>query len=233
MGSRLMTHAENLTRDPMRRARYKRPFDLAVVFVSFWLLLPLWLLLAISIPLAIRLEDGGPVFFRQTRLGLDGEAFRLLKFRTMVVDAEQRLGPVWAARKDPRITAVGRVLRHLRFDELPQLAHVLRGEMSLVGPRPERPELTEQIELEVSGFRRRLRVRPGIFGLAQAAGGYHASPREKLRYDNLYIATMNPWLDLKLMAWCVLATLRRDLGIGPRPPAPGKRTPSHRKERKR
>lgn len=199
----------------MERGRYKRPFDLAVVVSALTLLAPLWLLLLTAIPLLIRLEDGGPVFYRQTRLGRDGRRFRLLKFRTMVVDAETETGPVWAGPRDPRITRVGGVLRRLRFDELPQLLSVLRGEMSLVGPRPERPELAERFERDLPGFSRRLRVRPGIVGLAQAAGGYHASPRRKLRYDDLYIRAMSPWLDLKLMVWCVWATIQREIRSRP------------------
>lgn len=199
----------------MERGRYKRPFDLAVVASALALLAPLWLLLLTAIPLLIRLEDGGPVFYRQTRLGRDGRRFRLLKFRTMVVDAETETGPVWAGPSDPRITRVGGVLRRLRFDELPQLLSVLRGEMSLVGPRPERPELAERFERDLPGFSRRLRVRPGIVGLAQAAGGYHASPRRKLRYDDLYIRAMSPWLDLKLMVWCVWATIQREIRSRP------------------
>lgn len=199
----------------MERGRYKRPFDLAVVASALTLLAPLWLLLLTAIPLLIRLEDGGPVFYRQTRLGRDGRRFRLLKFRTMVVDAETGTGPVWAGPSDPRITRVGGVLRRLRFDELPQLLSVLRGEMSLVGPRPERPELAARFERDLPGFSRRLRVRPGIVGLAQAAGGYHASPRRKLRYDDLYIRAMSPWLDLKLMVWCVWATIQREIRSRP------------------
>lgn len=199
----------------MERGRYKRPFDLAVVASALTLLAPLWLLLLTAIPLLIRLEDGGPIFYRQTRLGRGGRRFELLKFRTMVVDAETETGPVWAGPSDPRITRVGGVLRRLRFDELPQLLSVLRGEMSLVGPRPERPELAERFEHDLPGFSRRLRVRPGIVGLAQAAGGYHASPRQKLRYDDLYIRTMSPWLDLKLIVWCVWATVQREIRSPP------------------
>lgn len=208
----------------MSRGRYKRSFDIAVLAAAFALLLPLWLFLAVAIPLAIRIEDGGPVFYRQTRLGLGGKPFRLVKFRTMVVDAEAATGPVWAGRRDPRITRVGGVLRRLRFDELPQLGSVLRGEMSLVGPRPERPALAERFASEIPGFGRRLRVRPGIVGLAQAVAGYHASPRRKLRYDNLYIARMSPWLDLRLLVWCVLATIRKEiLGDAARAPATPRR----------
>ena len=199
----------------MKRGRYKRPLDLVVIGAASLVFLPLWLLLAAAIPLAILLEDGGPVFYSQTRLGRGGRPFRIFKFRTMTVDAETAIGPVLAARRDQRITAVGRVLRRFRLDELPQLLNIVRGEMSLVGPRPERPEIAERFEREAPGFSRRLRVRPGIIGLAQAAAGYHAHPRQKLRYDNLYIATMSPWLDLKLAVWCVVATVRNEFRRDP------------------
>ena len=203
--------------------RYKRPFDLAVIAACWLALLPFWLLLGAAIALAIRTEDGGPVLYRQPRLGRGGRIFRIVKFRTMVVGAEDRTGPVRAARRDARVTAVGRVLRRFHLDELPQVLNVLRGEMSLVGPRPERPALAARFEREAPGFSQRLRVRPGVMGLAQASGSYHWSARRKLRYDNLYIDAMGPWLDVKIGLRCV----RRVLGSGRRasppevpPPAP-------------
>ena len=201
--------------DPLQRAheastqtrgRYKRVFDLALVAGAAPLFVALWL----AVALAIRLEDGGPVLYRQPRLGRGGRVFDMLKFRTMAVDAEARSGPVWASEDDPRATRVGRVLRRLHLDELPQVVNVLRGEMSLVGPRPERPELAARIERSVTGFPRRLAVRPGIAGLAQARGGQamRMGPRGKLRYDMLYIAKMSPWLDLRLCLLCLCRTLR-------------------------
>ena len=199
------------------RERYKRPFDLTLVALAGVGLLPLWLILGIAIALAIRVNSRGPVLYRQPRLGRGGRVFSMLKFRTMVEDAEARTGPVWAARPDPRPTAVGRVLRRFHLDELPQVVHVLRGEMSLVGPRPERPELAARIERDVPEFGERLRVRPGIAGLAQAQGAGYQHPPSKLFYDNLYIETMSPWLDLKLCVLCVWRALRpaRRRGGGP------------------
>ena len=191
------------------REGYKRPFDLTLVGLALVLLFPLWLVLGVAIALAIRIEDRGPVLYRQPRLGRGGRVFHILKFRTMVKGAEERTGPVWAAWRDARTTTVGRMLRRFHLDELPQVINVVKGEMSLVGPRPERPELAEWIEFAVPGFSRRLRVRPGIAGLAQARGTYYMHPRHKLRYDNFYIATMSPCLDLKLCAACVYRTLRR------------------------
>ena len=191
--------------DHERNARngYKRPFDLLLIGVAFVLLLPLWVLIGVFVPLAIRLDDHGRVFYVQRRLGRHGHPFRIIKFRTMVEDAEIETGPVRAGPEDARMTRVGRALRRFHLDELPQVVNVLRGEMSLVGPRPERPELAERLEREIPGFSLRLRVRPGLIGLAQARGGYHLHPRRKLHYDNLYIDTMNPWLDLKLCTLCL------------------------------
>ena len=132
----------------------------------------------------------------------------MLKFRTMGVGAEDATGPVWTAPGDPRITRTGRALRRFHLDELPQAVNILRGEMSIVGPRPERPELAARIERDLPGFAARLRVRPGVAGLAQANGAGWRDPALKLRYDNLYIAAMSPWLDLALCARCLARTLR-------------------------
>ena len=189
------------------RDRYKRPLDLTLVTLTLILLGPLWLLLVPGIALAIRLEDGGAVLYRQRRLGAGGSVFTILKFRTMVPDAETGTGPVWSRAGDLRRTRVGRVLRRFHLDELPQIVNILRGEMSLVGPRPERPELAAQIERELPEFRERLRVRPGIAGLAQTMRDGSATPRHKLGYDNAYIARMSPWLDIALCARCVALAL--------------------------
>ena len=126
----------------------------------------------------------------------------------LAIRIEDRTGPVRAARRDARVTAVGRLLRRFHLDELPQVANVLRGEMSLVGPRPERPALAERFEREAPGFSERLRVRPGVMGLAQASSSYHWPPGRKLQYDNLYIDAMSPWLDLQIGARCVRKALR-------------------------
>lgn len=190
------------------REAYKRPFDLLLLVFVLVLLSPLWLVLGLAIALAIRLDDGGPVLFRQARLGRAGRVFEILKFRTMAVDAEERFGPRWAAWNDRRATRAGRVLRRFHLDEAPQVVNVLRGEMSLVGPRPERPGRAERISRSVPGFPERLVVRPGIAGLAQARGGHDLDPRDKLRYDRLYIEAMSPGLDLRLCAACLARALR-------------------------
>ena len=131
----------------------------------------------------------------------------------MVRDAESRTGPVWAAEQDSRVTRVGRFLRTFRLDELPQVVNILKGEMSIVGPRPERPELVEQISHEVPSFSDRLRVRPGVAGLAQVRGSAQTRPRDKLRYDNLYIATLSPCMDIKLLLLSVWVVLSRCLRL--------------------
>lgn len=192
-----------------RRTGYKRPFDLTIIALSLVLGFPVWLLIGTLVPLAVWLTDRGPVFYTQTRVGMKGRIFRIIKFRTMVVGAESDTGPVWASEQDGRVTRVGRLLRATHLDEAPQLINILRGEMSLVGPRPERPELLEAFCEKMPEFRLRLRVKPGIAGLAQTQGLYHMPPRKKLRYDNLYIETLSPWLDLQLLAGAVRAVLFR------------------------
>lgn len=188
-----------------KRGRYKRPFDLLVICLAALLLFPLWTALLLLIPLAIWLEDRGPVFFVQERAGLHGGRFSILKYRTM----RQGAGNHLATPKDSRLTVVGMLLRKFYLDELPQIVNVVSGDMSLVGPRPEWWPRHLEICQEMPGFRHRLRVRPGIAGLAQVRGNYWSSAKEKLRYDNLYIETFGPWLDLKLLGLAVVTVARR------------------------
>ena len=138
----------------------------------------------IVVALLIRVTAGKPVLFRQERVGLRGQLFTLYKFRTMVNDAEKHVGPIWASRNDSRVTPIGRILRKTRFDELPQLFNILRGDMSLVGPRPERPYFVERHKT-LQGVR--LAVKPGLTGLAQIRGLYDLKPAHKVKYDCLYI----------------------------------------------
>ena len=202
--------------------RYKRPYDLIVLALVYLAFLPVWVLLWTMIPLAILLTDRGPVFYRQERLGRNGRVFRIIKFRTMVQNAEAQLGPVWADANDPRTTRLGRILRETRLDEIPQALNILRGEMSIVGPRPERPELARKFEQRIPGFGERLRVLPGIAGLAHVRGDSHTPPRHRLRYDNLYIERMNPWLDTQLILLSLWVVAQRYGGQG----APAKRIPN-------
>jgi len=153
--------------------------------------------------LLIKLTSRGPVILKQERVGLNGYVFNLLKLRTMHQDAEALTGPVWAAGDaDPRVTLVGRFLRRTHIDELPQLINVLRGEMSLVGPRPERPHFANDFRKLIPEYERRLSVRPGITGLAQVRAGYDRTLRDvrrKVKLDCLYIRRMCWWVDMKIM----------------------------------
>ena len=186
---------------------WKRPFDLTILVAVHVLLAPLWIVLWTFIPLAIWIHDRGPIFYTQSRLGRGGRVFRVYKFRSMVRDAERISGAVWASENDPRVTPVGRVLRNRALDELPQVINMFGGDLSLVGPRAERPELADEIAKSVPDFHRRLLVRPGLTGLAQVYGAYDTAPRNKLRYDELYMRRMSPWLDVKLLALSVWTTV--------------------------
>ena len=188
------------------RDGYKRTFDLCILGIVGILFAPLWLLLAIVIPVAIWLDDRGPVFFKQRRIGLGGQEFCMLKFRSMV---PQQAGDPTLRMTLDRLTTVGKLLRLFHLDEIPQVINILRGEMSLVGPRAEWTLRHEAISAQLPEFSQRLRVKPGIAGLAQARGHYWSSPREKLRYDNLYIDSLGPWLDIKLIFLCVYAVIKR------------------------
>jgi len=148
---------------------------------------------------AIKRTSPGPVFYRQTRSGLGGQEFEIIKLRTMEVDAEKQSGPVWASRDDDRITNVGRLLRRKRLDELPQFWNVLKGDMSLVGPRPERPFFVERFKEEVPLFPLRLRVKPGLTSLSHVWGRYDSTPADRLRYDLVYINNLSLMLDLRIL----------------------------------
>jgi exopolysaccharide biosynthesis polyprenyl glycosylphosphotransferase len=181
----------------------KRIMDLLVAGFGLVFAAPLLLLVSIL----IKLETPGPVFYIQERVGKDGRLFNITKFRSMKTDAEEA-GPQWAGKIDNRVTKVGRILRKTRIDEIPQLLNVLKGEMSMVGPRPERPCFTLQFSKEVPGFMERLRVKPGVTGLAQVNGGYDLSPAEKLEFDRQYIENQGIWLDIKLLIitiWVILS----------------------------
>ncbi|MBX7232920.1 MAG: sugar transferase [Caldilineales bacterium] len=162
-------------------------------------------LLAMLIPpllVANRLTSPGPLFYRQTRIGRGGKPFICLKFRSMSPDAEKETGAVWATKDDQRVTPVGRILRSTRLDELPQCVNVLAGEMSLIGPRPERPEFVEALAQTLPFYRARHAVRPGITGWAQVRHPYantHEDARIKLEYDLFYVAHVNLWLDMSIM----------------------------------
>jgi exopolysaccharide biosynthesis polyprenyl glycosylphosphotransferase len=173
----------------------KRGFDTVCSAVILFATLPLLALLAA----AIKLTSRGPFLFCQERVGRHGRVFRMYKLRTMVLDAERFTGPVLAHEYDERITPVGRFLRKTRLDELPQFWNVIRGDMSIVGPRPERPEFADEFAERIPGYRQRLNVRPGITGLAQVYGDYLTSVYHKLRYDWIYINRLSIWQELRIL----------------------------------
>lgn len=154
--------------------------------------------LIVILGILIKLESEGPIFFRQERVGQHGKYFYVIKLRSMKDDAEKN-GAQWAERDDPKVTKVGKFIRKTRIDELPQLWNVLKGDMSLIGPRPERPMFTAQFNNQIPVFVERLIVKPGLTGWAQVNGGYDITPREKLKYDLYYINNMNLLLDLKII----------------------------------
>ena len=178
----------------------KRTMDILLSALALLILSPVMLLVAA----AIKLEDGGPVFYRQKRLTRNGREFDILKFRSMVVDAEKYAGAVLATDNDPRITRVGRIIRPFRIDELPQLLNILKGDMSIVGPRPERKAIADEYCKEIPEFAYRLKVRGGLTGYAQIYGKYNTSAYDKLRLDLMYIENYSLMLDIKL----IILTLR-------------------------
>jgi len=183
----------------------KRCFDVAFSVVALVLCAPFLLLAA----LAVKLTSPGPVFYGQERLGCGGRLFRIYKLRTMVRDAERWTGPVLAHEYDERITPVGRVLRKIRIDEIPQFWNVLRGDMSVIGPRPERPEFAQEFADRIPGYAQRFKVRPGITGLAQVYGDYLTSVYHKLRYDWIYMHRLSVWQELCILLRTVGVMLSR------------------------
>ena len=201
---------------PVFRAKYLRPtmetrlmkrgLDLAVAVVGLVVLWPVF----IAVAAAIRLEGRGPVLYTQVRTGRDEKDFVIYKFRTMRTDAEKLSGPVLATSNDPRITRVGNFLRAARLDELPQLLNVIRGEMSIVGPRPERPVFVEQLKQTIPNYQYRHNVKPGITGFAQVHGKYNTLPQDKLVYDLIYIQRCSVLNDLEIMLQTVRILLIKD-----------------------
>lgn len=191
---------------PGWQANIKRFMDIAISIIVLAVGLPLWLLIAFF----IKLDSKGPLVYRQERIGQNGKPFIMSKFRTMVADAEKYSGPVWAGKHDPRITRVGRVLRKTRLDEIPQFINVLKGEMSTVGPRPEREFFIEKLKEEIPIYARRMKMKPGITGWAQVKHHYDTTiddVKEKVMYDLYYFENMSVRLDVKIMLqsiWVVL-----------------------------
>jgi lipopolysaccharide/colanic/teichoic acid biosynthesis glycosyltransferase len=199
LGNSELTHFEQRLLEFFSYEHIKRATDIFVAVFMLVLLSPLILIIAIL----ICISSSGPVIFKQKRLTQGGHIFTMYKFRTMQENAELNTGPVWTEIHDPRITFIGKILRFFRLDELPQLINVLLGDMSLIGPRPERPEFAEKLEEEIPLFRRRVEVKAGITGLAQIATGYAASIgsyRTKIAFDIEYIENRSFMLDA-MIAW--------------------------------
>lgn len=184
----------------------KRAMDIAISVVGITIASPIML----AVALAIKLEDGGPVFYKQKRVTLGGEVFDILKFRSMIVNAEKDGKSIPATGNDPRITKVGKIIRAVRIDELPQLINVLKGDMSFVGPRPERVEHVEKYSEDIKEFPYRLKVKGGLTGYAQIYGKYNTSPYDKLRLDLMYIENYSIFLDIKLIILTVRILLSKE-----------------------
>ncbi|MDE6091594.1 MAG: sugar transferase [Ruminococcus sp.] len=182
---------------------FKRIFDIVFSVITLVFLIPLMLVSA----LAVKLCDGGSVFYRQKRLTIDGREFYVYKFRSMIQDAEKNGIPRLASEEDNRITPVGKILRKFRIDELPQLFNILKGDMSVVGPRPERPELTEIYKQQMPEFEFRLKVKAGLTGYAQVTGVYDTSPYDKLKMDLMYIENYSFRMDLQIILMTVKTML--------------------------
>lgn len=180
---------------PVEQAFFKRGMDIGIAGAASLIALPFF----IGTALAVKIQDGGPVLYKQKRLTMDGKEFYVYKFRSMRVDAEKDGVARLASDGDRRITPIGNFIRKVRLDELPQLFNILKGDMSIVGPRPERPEIARQYEKEMPEFRYRLRVKAGLTGYAQVFGKYNTTPYDKLKLDLHYIQNYSLLMDIKLM----------------------------------
>lgn len=192
----------------------KKPFY-AAMKRGFDIIFSVLALVILAIPMAViatvvKCTSKGPVFYHQERLGLNGKRFDVIKFRSMVEDAEKDHVQWSEGEDDPRITPIGRLLRKTRLDELPQFWCILTGEMTLVGPRPEREVFYNEFERYIHGFRERLKVKPGLTGLAQVRGGYYLMPEEKIVYDVEYIKKRSLWLDVKIVLETVAVVCKRE-----------------------
>ena len=191
---------------PEWEKKLKRIIDILVSLFILIVTLPVSVITA----LVIKIDSPGSAFFRQERCGIEGTTFKMLKFRSMRHDAEKKSGPIWSTKNDPRITRVGKFIRKVRIDEIPQMINVLKGEMSLVGPRPERPYFVEILSKEIPYYKRRLKVRPGITGWAQVKHKYDESIEDvkiKLRYDLFYIENMSLRMDFKILFRTIFVVL--------------------------
>lgn len=187
----------------------KRTMDIIFSVIALVILSPFMLLSA----LLIKLYDRGPVFYRQERLTIDGKVFRIFKFRSMCVESEVH-GAQLAKKDDDRITPIGKFLRNIHFDEIPQIINILKGDMSFVGPRPERPEIAEEYEETIPEFGLRLKVKAGLTGYAQVYGKYNTTPYDKLKLDMSYIINYSVWLDVKLIVMTFKVIFKKEVAEG-------------------
>ena len=194
IGDTLVIMSRNRGLTPEQRF-LKRIIDIIISGLMLIVASPFMLITA----LAIKLYDGGSVLYKQERLTYKGKRFYVYKFRSMIENAEGKSGAVLASKSDSRITPIGKIIRACRIDELPQLLNVLRGDMSLVGPRPERPEIAEQYYETLPEFAYRLKAKAGLTGYAQIYGKYNTTPADKLKMDLIYIESYSIWLDIKLL----------------------------------
>lgn len=188
----------------------KRIEDIVLSVLGILLTMPIMLFAAIG----IKMEDGGPVFFRQERSGLRGQSFNVIKFRSMVVDAEKYSGAVFAVENDPRVTKMGRFMRSTRIDEIPQFFNVLTGSMSVVGPRPERPMFVDTFSKECPEYCHRLAVKPGITGLAQVMGNYTTTAENKIKFDLMYIINYSVMLDIQILFQTLIVIFKKEQSEG-------------------
>lgn len=183
----------------------KRLFDLIIAIIAIILLFIPMLIISIF----IRCDSKGPIFYKQERLGKNGKPFNIIKFRSMIIDAEKD-GARWASKEDERVTRVGKFLRNSRLDELPQLFNIILGQMSFVGPRPEREFFYNKFRTYIDGFEQRLLIIPGLTGFAQINGGYDLLPEEKIIFDIEYIKKRSVIMDLKLIFETILVVFSHD-----------------------
>lgn len=186
--------------------KFKRIFDLFLATLGLTIALPISLLVAFLIKITSR----GPIIYKQKRVGKGGAIFEIYKFRTMSVDAEKETGAVWAKENDPRVTPIGRILRKSHIDEIPQFLNVIKGQMSIVGPRPERPEIVRDLKTLIADYEQRLAVKPGITGLAQIYHKYDETiedVKKKIKYDLLYIKRMCWLVEVRILAQTFVTSL--------------------------
>ena len=197
----------NLNLDTFYSQKLKRFFDIAIGVFSLFICIPFWVIIGIL----IKLDSKGPVFYRQERMGKDGKIFYINKFRSMVLDAEAKTGPVWAGTQDDRITTIGKLLRRFHFDETPQLINILKGDMSVVGPRPERPYFVKKLKETYPFYSRRFKIRPGVTGWSQINQPFDVNVEDvhhKLKFDFYYIENMSLRLDINILLKTIFVVLR-------------------------